>query len=203
MKFHKRYMQALGSITGMIICIYSYLRGDLITYSSLAGNYDSTTINKILASYILYPLCITTFIALAYSYLSPNYEKQSIINTNIHKIISSLIYITVIVGLLGCGIYFILPSLLLTYYDILLLVNRIRGKDANDNSISEIKNEKSELNPILTMDRGSKNDHIKTRNEMAIHLLNQNSDIGFIMDITGFSLDSIKKIQSECLCKQE
>lgn len=190
MKFYQWYSQALGGVVGIASCIYCYLRGDMLIYSNLNGNFDIISFNAILASYILYPLCFLTFI-MAILIGIPNMSQKKIISIPITKINNFILYSTIIVGILGCGIYFIPPALLLLIKDFIYLCKYIKSR--NDNKGNKI--EESEINKRETKE--SSVQLLTTKTEMAINLLNQDASISFITEVTGLSQDYINKLKRE------
>lgn len=195
MKFYQWYSQALGGIVGIIACIYCYLNGDLLTYSNLDGNFDIISFNGILASYTLYPLCFLIFI-MAIILSSPNISQQKIININITKINTAILYLTVLIGILGCGVYFIIPALLLLLKTLIYRYKHFRVKLINKtnskiqaNSIQQVK-EHEESNDSSTQ-------LLITKTEMAVELLNKNANINFITEVTGLSKDYIVNLKSK------
>ena len=191
MKFYQWYSQAMGSIIGIASCIYCYLNGNLIIFSNLDGNFDLISFNGVLASYTLYPLCLLTFI-MALLLAIPSILKKKIINIEITSINSTLVYLTVIIGILGCNIYFLIPALLLLTKDIESLYKYHKRKDiktSNDNKI--IEEAKDSPNQIQ-----SNTQLLLTKNEIATHLLNNNANIDFISEITGLSKNHIHNLDT-------
>lgn len=193
MKFYQWYSQACGGIAGIISCIYCYLRGDLLIYSNLESNFDAINFNGIIASYMLYPLCILTFI-IAILLAIPNVKETKILNIYVVKINSTILYLTILVGILGCGIYFIIPALLLlikdlkNIYEYYIYKFNIKQIGINkDEDMSKELNELDDTNPKL----------LSTKTEMAINLLNSNANINFITEITGLSQDYIFNLRRE------
>lgn len=189
MKFYQWYSQAFGGALGIASCIYCYIRGDLLIYSRLSGNFDILNFNGILASYILYPLCFLTFI-MAVIMAMPNMAQKKILNTDLPKVNSYLVYSTAVVGILGCGIYFIIPALLLLLKDLLYAFKNYKSKHANqriNNKIDEYNQDQNNTSTQL----------LSTKTEMAINLLNNNANINFITDVTGLSEDYISKLKKE------
>lgn len=189
MKFYQWYSQAFGGVLGIASCIYCYVKGDLLMYSKLSGNFDIINFNGILASYILYPLCFLTFI-MAVLVAMPNMAQKKILNTDLPKVNSYLVYLTVVVGILGCGIYFIIPALLILLKDLLYAFKRYKSKHANkttNNNTDEYNQEPKNTSAQL----------LSTKTEMAINLLNNNANINFITDVTGLSEDYISKLKKE------
>ncbi|WP_455538740.1 hypothetical protein [Terrisporobacter sp.] len=192
MKFYKWYTQTLGCIAGMLCCIYCYVRGDLLLYHNLSGNFDALGLNQILASYILYPLCILTFFLILLVGLAPNCVEKRVLNIKIIKIINFLKYSLVIIGILGCGIYFVIPSLIILLSDIISHLNKSTNKMPEDKIPEE-----SPIYPQKTTKEQQEEQLMITKNEIALHLLKKNSDINFIADITGFSIDYIENLEKK------
>ena len=170
MKFYKWYSQALGSVIGMVSCIYGYLNGDLLLYSALGGNYDTLNFNQILSSYILYPLCILTFLSAMFIPVIKDYKDKKVLGMRVRKINTVLKYSAAIVGLLGCLIYFIPAALVILFSDILSLIQYTLNKLSN----------KLIKNPL-----------------MAINLIDKNSNMDFIREITGLSPQYLTKLKKE------
>ena len=198
MKFYQWYSQACGGILGIISCIYCYLRGDLLIYSNLNGNFDIISFNGILASYILYPLCFLTFI-MAIVMALPHTSHKKILNVEITKINSILIYLTTLVGILGCNVYFIIPALLLLIKDLMYAFKYCRSK-INNNQKSAIKNIDIEQDNQELKDTSEQ--LLSTKTEMAINLLNKNANINFITEVTGLSEDFISNLKRVDLTKK-
>lgn len=194
MIFYQWYCQALGAIIGIASCVYCYLNGDLLLYSNLDGNFDAISFNGILASYTLYPLCILTFI-MAILMSIPNMNKKIIINMEIRKINSVLIYLTTLIGILGCGIYFIIPALLLLLNNIIYLFKyySLRREHNITQNTHTNKDESEDSNTQLLL----------TKTEMAMDLLNKNANINFITEVTGLSKDYITNLKVTNLSGEE
>lgn len=193
MKFYEWYSQALGGVIGIASCIYCYLNGSLLIFSNLDGNFDLISFNGILASYILYPLCFLTFI-MAILLTIPNMPQKKIINIEITKINSVILYLTVIIGILGCNIYFIIPAFLLLLKDIVTLFKYYQFKTNNkaNNNIEENR-EEAKLEEDLVKGNPKL---LFTKTEMAMDLLNENANINFITEVTGLSKDYIDNLNS-------
>ena len=104
------YAQAFGAILGLIACLYEYVYGNLV----VIGNRFVPGMDYInfVCGYALYPLCIIVFfISLINLILNkkPNQLK------NVALLNKILAHITVIIGILGCKFYFIIPALLILY----------------------------------------------------------------------------------------
>ena len=199
MKFYKWYSQALGSVIGMVSCIYGYLNGDLLLYSTLGGNYDTLNFNQILSSYILYPLCILTFLSAMFIPVIKDYKDKKVLGMRVSKINRVLKYSAAIVGLLGCLIYFIPAALVILFSDILSLIQYTFNKLSNKlikNPLKEQTSKKeacdensdeAELNPLLTNKPPNNNEYLSTKREMAINLIDKNSNLVLQTQITWFS----------------
>ncbi len=211
MKFYKWYSQALGSVIGMVSCIYGYLNGDLLLYSALGGNYDTLNFNQILSSYILYPLCILTFLSAIFIPVIKDYKDKKVLGMRVSKINRVLKYSAAIVGLLGCLIYFIPAALVILFSDILSLIQYTFNKSSNKlrkNPLNEQTSKKeatkeacdensdeAELNPLLTNKPPNNNECLSTKREMAINLIDKNSNMDFIREITGLSPQYLTKLK--------
>ena len=190
MKFYQWYSQACGGILGIASCIYCYLKGNLLIYSNLDGNFDVIGFNGILASYILYPLCLLTFI-MAIFLAIPSMNQKKIINIEVTKINSVLIYLTTIIGILGCGIYFILPALLLLL-EHLFYIFKYYHSQFNNKQTLKIHNNEADQELKYTSTK-----LLSTKTEMAINLLNKDANINFITEVTGLSQDYITNLKRE------
>lgn len=193
MKFYQWYSQACGGILGILSCIYCYLKGDLLVYSNLDGNFDIISFNGILASYILYPLCFLTFI-MAILLAIPNMSQKKIINIEVTKINSVLLYLTILVGILGCSIYFIIPALLLLLKDLLYAFKRFIFKF---NSKHVAINKNADMDQYNKESKHDSAQLLSTKTEMAINLLNKDANINFITEVTGLSQDYVSKLKRE------
>ncbi|WP_455542536.1 hypothetical protein [Intestinibacter sp.] len=104
------YTQALGAILGLIACLYQYVYGQLL----IIGNKPLSDMNilSIFCSYTLYPLCIIIFFMSLFLMLCskhPNFFGK------LDRVNKFTTHVTVIIGLLGCKYYFIIPGLLILY----------------------------------------------------------------------------------------
>ena len=104
------YAQAFGAILGLIACLYEYVYGNLI----VIGNRFVPGMDYInfICGYALYPLCIIVFFISLFNLIlnkKPNQLK------NVALLNKILAHITVIIGILGCKFYFIIPALLILY----------------------------------------------------------------------------------------
>lgn len=104
------YTQALGSVLGIMVCLYEYVYGDL----TLIGNKftEDTSYISFFCGYTLYPLCIIVFLISLFIMLL-NKEKSSF--NKLKKTNKYLSHIAVIIGFLGCKYLFIVPAILILY----------------------------------------------------------------------------------------
>ncbi|RDY28334.1 hypothetical protein CHL78_005385 [Romboutsia weinsteinii] len=109
-KFLNWYSQALGSAIGLIACIYAYLNGDMFVYNNIGGNFDSLSFGGMLSSYTLFPLCILTLLL---SIMKSYMLGKMICKISLDRFNMAISIITVIIGLLGTGVNFLIPSLLI------------------------------------------------------------------------------------------
>ena len=192
MKFYTWYTQAMGSVLGLISCIYAYIRGDILLYSNINGNYDYLGFDGVIASYLLYPLCFFTFIFALTIFTKPEVINKKFLNVEFSKYNSYLIVITALIGLLGCKIYFIIPAaLILCNSYITIIINRKNYTKTTDTDINEIftyNNDNFEVD---------KSKVLNSRKEMALELLNNNANITFINEVTSLSLEDINNLKYE------
>lgn len=215
MKFHQWYTQALGALIGMLTCIHCYIHGDLLLYSNLSINIHLLNPYQIIASYILYPLCILTFLMALLIPLIKNFEEKKILGIRIKKLNIFIKYLTIIVGISGCLIYFALAAFILVFSDIISFFSYLRSKftkntyqielaqAAEEEEEEEEEDGEAQLNPILTNtfspENTPTNQYLAIKTEMAINLLNQNASLDFINEITGLSMEYLTKLQEENL----
>lgn len=193
MKFNQWYFQACGGILGVASCLYGYLSGDMLLYSNLIGNFDIINFGGIIASFLLYPLCILTFL-LALCLSIQNANQKRILNIELEKINATVVYTTSVVGILGCTIYFIFPTLLLlsnkiaSIFKYFILKYRIKHpkKNKTDKDLDESSKDIKSSEQLLS-----------TKIEMAVNLLHKDADIHFITDVTGLSQDYVTKLKRE------
>lgn len=105
------YAQALGAILGLIACLYEYVYGELLIIGNKPAS--NTTILSFICGYTLYPLCIIIFFM---SFCLVIYHKKPSLFDKLDKINKPLTHLTVVIGLLGCKFYFIIPGLLILYH---------------------------------------------------------------------------------------
>lgn len=194
MKFYIWYTQALGGVLGIASCIYSYLRGDIFTYSNISGNYDILGFGGVVASYLLYPLCFISFIFAIIIAIKEEIINRKIFNIQFIKYNSFFTFSTVIIGIIGCKLIFIIPSLfiLCNYYIPFIFNNnkQVNLEMYNNNNCIENTNacKESNLNELKVLN---------TKKEIAIHLLHKDANINFINEITGLSLNELYRIKNE------
>lgn len=194
MKFYSWYTQAVGSVLGLVASLYAYIRGDLLLYSNINGNYDYLGFDGVVASYLLYPLCFFSFIFALTIFTKPELINKKFLNVEFSKYNHYLIIITVLVGLLGCKIYFIVPAaLILCNSYITIIINRNDCTKTTDTDIKEISTY-TYNNDYLDADKLK---ILNSRKEMAIDLLNNNANITFINEVTGLSLEDINNLKYE------
>ncbi|MGL5749094.1 MAG: hypothetical protein ACRCXT_01100 [Paraclostridium sp.] len=204
------YTQSLGGIIGILICIWSYLQGNMVVYGNILNRIDSIGFGEFFASYILLPLCILISILGAIESYSSNSSLS-----NINK---CCILITIIIGFVGCKIYFIIPSIfiLFRYYSKYIIPQKnktLTTDDKNDYILREelestkirkvqlnestYKELPKSINENIVIDEFTNDTHNKTRVDMAIDLLRKNADKNFICEITGLDINVIKAIEKE------
>lgn len=186
------YCQSLGGVIGLIVCIYCYVRGDLLLITNLSGNFDFLNFGGILASYILYPLCIITSFLGVFSHI-----KKEKLGKKFKSFNKTIITITLITGFLGCSIYFIFPTLVIIFphliKSITFAINSKKEAYTNKNCSKEddIENKDSENDTVVN----TKNKNLqKTKEEMALELLNNNADLAFIEEVTGLTPLEVDKL---------
>ena len=106
-RFLDWYSQALGSVLGVLACLFAYVNGYMFVFGNIGNNFDSLSIGGVISSYLLFPLClITLFFSIVKSFIL---EKHI---DNLNKII---LLSTSIIGIIGTGFYFIIPALLILF----------------------------------------------------------------------------------------
>ena len=203
--FFNWYTQSLGGMIGILICIWSYLHGDMVVYGNILNNIDSVGFGGFLASFMLIPLCIVVSILGFIEYYSSNDTLQ-----NMNKIV---IIATIIIGFLGCKLYFIIPSIfiLFKFYGTYITTNNKEDSLKEENNTKEnidAKIRKVIVNKIdsevkeakentLVFGNKSEKDIMQTRITMAKELLSKNSEISFICDLTGLTLEQVNNLKQE------
>jgi len=103
------YAQALGALLGLIACLYGYVHGDILLIGK--APFETTSALELFCGYTLYPLCILIFLLSIILHLLKYQENTQ----SIKSINKFLTHITVVIGVLGCKYYFIVPGLLILY----------------------------------------------------------------------------------------
>lgn len=208
-RFLDWYSQALGSVLGVLACLFAYVNGYMFVFGNIGNNFDSLSIGGVISSYLLFPLClITLFFSIVKSFIL---EKHI---DNLNKII---LLSTSIIGIIGTGFYFIIPALL-----ILFDIYRDFIKERKDKQNLNLDNEEEEytystkefpvdsfvectesINFIDLEENYGLEKEIKTletKKLMAIELLEKKSDLQFIKELTGFTDKEIQELKS-CIQK--
>ena len=180
LRFINWYTQALGAILGIMACVYAYLKGFICTYNNISVFFDTMNFFEIVSSYLLLPLCITTFIL---SIIKAYGTDKEPLNNNLEKLNLIFISLNVIIGFIGARIYFLIPALFILFNVFM------------DNVFKEYKEIDSDDECTLNNCLLSSNDMdlilMNTKKEIALELLLKNADIEFIVDISGLSKEEI------------
>lgn len=195
MKFYIWYTQALGGVLGIAACIYSYLQGDIFTYSNISGNYDILGFSGVIASYLLYPLCLISFLLAIILAIKSDIINKKIFNILFMEYNNFFTFSTVIIGIIGCKLIFIIPSLLILckhYIPFIFDKKSVILEKHDGNGYLENTNtytlKKSNLEELKVLN---------TKKEIAIQLLHKDANINFINEITGISFDELNKMKNE------
>ncbi|MDU4936553.1 MAG: hypothetical protein E6X43_14715 [Peptostreptococcaceae bacterium] len=213
-RFLDWYSQALGSVLGVLACLFAYVNGYMFVFGNIGNNFDSLSIGGVISSYLLFPLClITLFFSIVKSFILEKHIDNIAID-NLNKII---LLSTSIIGIIGTGFYFIIPALL-----ILFDIYRDFIKERKDKQNLNLDNEEEEytystkefpvdsfvectesINFIDLEENYGLEKEIKTletKKLMAIELLEKKSDLQFIKELTGFTDKEIQELRS-CIQK--
>ena len=213
-RFLDWYSQALGSVLGILACLFAYVNGYMFVFGNISDNFDSLSIGGVISSYLLFPLClITLFFSIVKSFILEKHIDNIAID-NLNKII---LLSTSIIGIIGTGFYFIIPALL-----ILFDIYRDFIKERKDKQNLNLDNEEEEytystkefpvdslvecteyINFIDLEENYELEKEIKTletKKLMAIELLEKKSDLQFIKELTGFTDKEIQELKS-CIQK--
>lgn len=208
-QFLEWYTQAIGGIIGVFVCIYSYLNGWMFVYGNINQNFDHLNFGGVISSYCLLPLClITLFLGIIKSFSM----DVSICNIHISSINKVISIITVIVGILGAKFYFFIPAIFILFYlyKPMIKVNvqykpNPEIEDYNETEqmfcTKEYINTSLDSDNILALEGKSINSpqknikYLETRKIMALELLDKNSDLEFIMELTGLTFDEIQELK--------
>lgn len=125
------YLQIFGGLLGFLVCLYGYVCGDLI----LIGKNPFLDLNIVgfICGYTLYPLCFLVV-------LLPLISKA--FRINIEFINKKITHLTVIIGLLGCKYFFIIPGIfiLFNYYMPVLFEKDLKKKETEKKAIELLNN---------------------------------------------------------------
>ena len=213
-RFLEWYSQALGSVLGVLACLFAYVNGYMFVFGNIGDNFDSLSIGGVISSYLLFPLClITLFFSIVKSFILEKHIDNIAID-NLNKII---LLSTSIIGIIGTGFYFIIPAFL-----ILFDIYRDFLKERKDKQNLNLDNEEEEytystkefpvdsfvectesINFIDLEENYELEKEIKTletKKLMAIELLEKKSDLQFIKELTGFTDKEIQELKS-CIQK--
>ena len=187
------YTQSLGGILGLIVCMWAYFNGDMAVYGNILHNLDEIGIGGFIASYTLIPLCIIITLLGAIEY----YAK----NTTLSKLNKNLVIATIIIGLLGSNLYFIIPAIFILFknYSHCIYKDKNPGKEKiNPTILNDSKIRKVSYDPTkLHTDRNPDKSLTKTRCEMAVELLLKGADKKFICEITNLTLEELNAIEKK------
>lgn len=192
------YSQALGAVLGVLACLFGYVNGYMFVFGNIGNNFDSLSIGGIISSYLLFPLClITLFFSIAKSFMLKKHIDTLAID-NLNKII---LISTSIIGIIGTGFYFIIPSLL-----ILFNIYKDYFKEKEDKEYTYSTKEFSVDSFVESTDSTNFIDEnyelekeiriLETKKIMAIELLEKKSDLQFIKELTGFTDKEIQELKS-------
>ena len=214
-KFLDWYTQALGATFGILACIYAYLNGYMFVYGNIEGYFDFLGFSGVISSYLLLPLCLLSlFISLIRSYTI----KKEILNMSFESINIFISILTVVIGLMGARIYFIIPAIFILFNLLEPYLHNYRNSEnqeviLDDNKEYDITQNTIEFDKIdidipseanasneadeLYKSRSNNPDVIETKKEIALELLRKNSSKQFIVELTGFTLDEIDMLEKE------
>lgn len=204
-RFFSWYTQAIGSTIGIFVCLYAYAKGNMYVYGNIGPNFDNLSIFGMISSYLLYPLCFAT---LCFSFIKIYLAIKDLDNTKFLSINKTLVFTTTVVGLMS-SIYFIIPATLILFDYHNYIFDDIIAKSKEFFIILKDKYEKdkykdnSEANSKDHIVRKSINTpsnkmkYLSTREEMALDLLKNDSDLEFIHDITGLTNSEILKLKDQ------
>ncbi len=202
-KFLDWYTQALGATLGVIACIYAYLNGYMFVYSNIENNFDFLGFSGVISSYLLLPLCILT---LVFSLIKSYTLKKEIFNIPFESFNIFISVLTIIIGFMGAKIYFLIPGIFIVFN--IISPSLHNNKSENQETLVEnhyedaIKNTMQfnlEKDVLTEADESIDNNNkaLETKYEMAIELLNKNSDKQFITELTGLTLEEINMLEKD------
>ncbi|MEG1310940.1 MAG: hypothetical protein RSD47_02925 [Romboutsia sp.] len=188
-KFVNWYTQAIGSVLGIIACIYAYLNGFMFVYGNIENYFDFLGFSGVVSSYTLVPLCILTLLLAIIKSYNPDVK---FLNISIKNINIFFIVLTVIIGFMGAKIYFAVPALLILFN---LVSYKLEIKINENRAVTDVIEEKDMNSNKIRLT--SEATIAITKKEMTIDLLNKNANLQFITDITGFSEEDVENIKKE------
>ncbi|MBC5996690.1 hypothetical protein EAI30_06260 [Romboutsia ilealis] len=211
-RFLDWYSQALGSVLGVLACLFAYVNGYMFVFGNIGNNFDALSIGGVISSYLLFPLClITLFFSIAKSFILEKHINNLAID-NLNKII---LLATSIIGIIGIGVYFIIPALLILFdiYRDFIKERRNTQKLNLDNENEETEYTYStkefpvdsliectdsinfiDLEGDYELEKEIKT--LETKKLMAIELLEKKSDLQFIKELTGFTDKEIQELKN-------
>ncbi|MEG2789912.1 MAG: hypothetical protein RR942_19090 [Romboutsia sp.] len=188
-KFVNWYTQAIGSVLGIIACIYAYLNGFMFVYGNIENYFDFLGFSGVVSSYTLVPLCILTLLLAIIKSYNPDVK---FLNISIKNINIFFIVLTVIIGFMGAKIYFTVPALLILFN---LVSYKLEIKINENRAVTDVIEEKDMNSNKIRLT--SEATIAITKKEMTIDLLNKNANLQFITDITGFTEEDVENIKKE------
>ncbi|MEF9990619.1 MAG: hypothetical protein RRZ84_03730 [Romboutsia sp.] len=197
------YSQALGATLGIIACIFAYLNGYMFVYSNINKYFDFLNFRGVISSYLLFPLCIITLLL---SVIRSTIKSEKLANISFTYLNSIIAIITIIIGFLGCKIYFAIPAIF-----IILSIYPFKDKVGNDIEVEyddsityeeqieqTFDNQKTSIffsnHQIQNLEKKDSKLY-STKIDMAIELLSKGASDNFIYEITGLSNDEIEKLK--------
>ena len=201
-RFLDWYSQALGSVLGVLACLFAYVNGYMFVFGNIGNNFDALSIGGVISSYLLFPLClITLFFSIAKSFILEKHINNLAID-NLNKII---LLATSIIGIIGIGVYFIIPALLILFdiYRDFIKERRNTQKLNLDNENEETEytysTKEFPVDSLIECTDYELEKEIKTletKKLMAIELLEKKSDLQFIKELTGFTDKEIQELKN-------
>ncbi|MCI6737075.1 MAG: hypothetical protein MR593_03015 [Intestinibacter sp.] len=160
------YAQALGALLGLIACLYGYVHGDMLLIGK--SPLETTNALELICGYTLYPLCLSIFLLSIILHLLKYQQNMQ----SLQKINKIFTHTTVVIGLLGCKYYFIIPGLLILYnfYMPVLFEDDYKSREEKLKNQSEVQN-----------------------------LLNKNLSKHTIVKLLGISYEELEKIEKNTL----
>ena len=194
MKYHEWYIQSIGGLLGLIVCIYSYLQGNIITFSNISS-FENISFLTTFTSYTIYPLCLLLLILTTLNFL-----LKDKLSNRFEYIYNVICFITIIIGIIGCHILFIIPSLLILYVPIEKSIYKLKERKGNREDTKEsllIDNSQSKGKVSSNENNSIKRENLqKTKKSMAESLLKNNADMDFIAEVTGLDENEINNLKN-------